>query len=256
MKMNGTELMRFDKVDHVRRRFPQFRIWARQDDFQTRHRIRSQNNEPTDCAPLIKLCSVHEENRTWNPSVILQELNDWMVDFSEAFQQPRNCIRSNYANGSNRFGRPLVPDYCSVDGEVDWLQPLTQRPSIIGRLFFGKAEEANAHNRNQTTRGQEQNFPPSPHDASVAVQFVVFKVQSLFLVRHVSRKCDVNSMRVVRSESGRGLPHSKSFACPALKNRAPASWSACSPLPLSDSPTHARTFQTSTCKPQLVNLKS
>ena len=44
------------------------------------------------------------------------------------------------------------------------LQPLTQRPSLIRRLLFAKTKEANRDDRNQSTRTEDKNFRPSPHN--------------------------------------------------------------------------------------------
>jgi hypothetical protein len=71
-----------------------------------------------------------------------------------------------WVNRKNRImnseGVPSVPD-CRAVGQVS------------------KAEEANADNRNQPTRAQEQNFRPSPHGVSVAGQWAAFKGQALTL---------------------------------------------------------------------------
>jgi hypothetical protein len=73
---------------------------------------------------------------------------------------------------------------------IESIQPLAQRPSIIRRLLFAKAEETNGNDRNQTTSAQEQNFPPSPHEPMLSWEIRSTK-HEIRAKLYIS-KCEVN----------------------------------------------------------------
>ncbi len=121
--------------------------------------------------PFEQWCCQTPRNSLSNPLLALRHF------LSLPSQKPRNAICPNRTNSNHGLVRWRYVFKCLILQIAVFCQPLTQRPPIIRRLLFAKAEEANGNNHNQPTRTQEQNFPPSPHKTSVAVQTLMFKIQ-------------------------------------------------------------------------------